>query len=376
MSEPQIFTNARIVLEDKVVEGTLRTIDGKIDTIEESSPGPRSAVDFQGDFLLPGLIDVHTDHLEKHAMPRTGVFWPPISAVIAYDAVIISAGITTVFDSLCLGSAGKAFRKRLLPQLIDGLAKARREDALKADHRLHLRCDLLDPDLEDQLETYMDTPHLQFITFLDDSAGRHSLDYYYRVQRERGASDEAAIQAKARQSLAEDGLRASRNRRLVADLARARGIVSANHDDSRTEHITEAVSLGMTVLEFAITDEAAKAAKAQKMTVIAGGPNVVNGGSHFGNVAAADLVLDGTASILCSDYVPASLLQAAFRLHTSYGLSLPSAVATVSAEPARVFGLADRGTLSPGRRADFIRVAQIDGTPSVRGVWTEGRLRF
>ncbi|MGV3553339.1 alpha-D-ribose 1-methylphosphonate 5-triphosphate diphosphatase [Rhizobium sp.] len=371
------FTNARIVTETNIVQGRLSIRDGNVVAVEEGTFTSASAIDCHGDYLLPGLIDVHTDHIEKHAVPRPRVFWPTASAILNYDAAIISAGITTVFDSLCVGASGKPFRKRILPELVAGLRAAAAAGLLKADHLLHLRCDLFDPDLERDLEALLDDPAVRFITLMDDSAPRRSDDYYRKVQRERGVTDEGEIEMRLRASHENDAATAARLRPWIVEKAREKSVIVANHDDSTAAHVEEARALGISLLEFAITDEAAEAAKAAGMTVIAGAPNVVNGGSHFGGVSAEDLVKRGIASILCSDYVPASLLQAAFRIASSVGgPSLAEAVALVSANPARVFGLDDRGVLAPGRRADIVRVSDFMGTPFVQSVWQRGRQVF
>ncbi|QRM32598.1 alpha-D-ribose 1-methylphosphonate 5-triphosphate diphosphatase [Microvirga sp. VF16] len=368
------FTNARIVTQTDIVHGTLRVDGETIVSVGPGSSASSAAIDCNGDYLLPGLIDVHTDHIEKHAVPRPRVFWPTTSAILNYDAAIISAGVTTVFDSLCVGAAGKPFRKRILPDLIQGLHATGAAGLLKAEHFLHLRCDLFDPDLEQDLERFIDNPSLRFMTLMDDSAPRRSDDYYRRVQRERGVTDAEEIENRLRTSHANDPATAARVRPWIVELARERGIVVANHDDSSVEHIREAVELGLSLLEFAITDEAANAAQAAGMTVIAGASNVVNGGSHFGGVSAEDLVRRRIASILCSDYVPASLLQAVFRIAgNDGGPSLPEAVALVSANPAKAFGLEDRGALSAGKRADIVRVSTFDGAPVVSSVWRQGR---
>jgi alpha-D-ribose 1-methylphosphonate 5-triphosphate diphosphatase len=368
-----IFVNARIVTAETIVEGSLRQRDGLIEGVEEGRCRAAGALDLEGDFLLPGFIDVHTDHLEKHAMPRPGVYWSPGPAAVAYDAVIAGSGITTVFNALCLGLMGKSYRKILLPRMIKGVAIAREAGLLRADHFLHLRCDVVDPGLEADLEPHLDDPTLRFITILDDSAGRDPA-HYKRVQRKRGPISDADLEANLAHSLKHDGELTARLRRWLVTTAKDRGIPVASHDDTSASHIAEAVSLGMTISEFPITMEAALAAHAAGMTVIAGATNIVNGGSHTGNVSVADLTVRGVVQILCSDYVPMSLVEAAFRLAAREdGPSLPQAVAMFTARPASAFGLGDRGVIEPGRRADLVRVGLIDGAPMIKAVWRQGR---
>ncbi|MDQ0471036.1 alpha-D-ribose 1-methylphosphonate 5-triphosphate diphosphatase [Labrys wisconsinensis] len=371
---PQVFTNARIVTASEVIEGRLCVEGTRIAAIERGGSALPSAIDCHGDFLLPGFVDVHTDHLEKHAMPRAGVFWPPVSAVLAHDAIIAAAGITTVFNSLCLGAMGKPHRKILLPGMVEGVRTARAAGLLRVDHLLHLRCDLGDPDLEAGLAAHIDDPTLRFLTILDDSAERNGPDRYRKLLRDRGPIGDEDLERRLQASLANDPPLCAQRRRWLVERARDRGVTIASHDDLRSAHIDEAVELGMTISEFPITQEAASAAHAAGLTIIAGAPNIVNGGSHFGNVSVADLAMRDMVAILCSDYVPASLVHAVFMLaDRPGGPSLPRAVAMISAAPARIFGLEDRGVLAPGFRADMVRLARIDAVPVVKGVWREGR---
>jgi len=166
---------------------------------------------------------------------------------------------------------------------------------------------------------------------------------------------------------------AAAHRRHIIDLARARGIPLASHDDTEPAHVHEAHAEGLALSEFPTTVAAAEAARAAGLGIIMGAPNLVLGGSHSGNVAAGDLAERGLLDLLSSDYVPASLLQGAFRLHERHGWTLPAAVAAVSRAPARAVGFADRGELAVGQRADLVRVTQPPGAPPVvRASWLQG----
>ena len=140
-----------------------------------------------------------------------------------------------------------------------------------------------------------------------------------------------------------------------------------------TAQAEEAAGLGLTISEFPTTVEAARAARARGMTTIMGGPNVVRGGSHSGNVSATDLAEAGVLDALSPDYVPSSLLHGALRLHERHGMTLPGAIATVTRNPADMIGLGDRGRIEAGTRADLIRVRRLDdGVPVVRRSWRQG----
>src|SRR5690606_3283895 len=173
--------------------------------------------------------------------------------------------------------------------------------------------------------------------------------------------------------IAESEKNSAPNRRAIAALCRARGIILASHDDATGEHVAEAGVDGVKVAEFPTTIEAAQASTDAGMAVLMGAPNLVRGNSHSGNVSARDLAERGFLDILSSDYIPFSLLQAGFHLSKAVeGISLPEAIARVTRNPAEAVGLTDRGTIATGRRADLVRVRADDVTPVVRTVWREG----
>ena len=147
----------------------------------------------------------------------------------------------------------------------------------------------------------------------------------------------------------------------------------ASHDDTTEEHIAEAAADGVTISEFPTTALAARLARSAGMQVVMGAPNVVLGGSHSGNVSARDLIAAGLVDGLASDYVPASLIQACLLLHDEMGVAMPAAVAAVTRKPAAMAGLADRGEIAPGLRADLVWVKAYEHMPVVQGVWRAGQ---
>lgn len=366
-----LLTNARIVLETETVLGTLRISDGIIADIDQSSTQLPSAIDFEGDYLLPGLIDVHTDHLEKHAMPRSGMFWDPVNAAMTHDLILCAGGTTTVFDSLMVGSLGNSHRRELLPFMIGGLRKAREQGLLRIEHFLHLRCDAREADMLDLFTPYLGDPLLRFVTIMDNSPSRDA-ERYERASRRKGVAEE-----KIQRELAEASSRKERNqenRRRLVQICRDYSLPLASHDDTLAEHIAEAAGFGLTISEFPISQEAALAAHEASMTIIAGSPNIVAGRSHIGNVSVGELVSRGIVDIICSDYIPASLLHAIWLVtRDPIGLTLPQAVAMATTRPADIFGLTDRGEIARGRRADLIRVREQENSPVVRNVWVQGR---
>lgn len=365
-----VLTNAKIVTRSACFHGTVQIVDGMIADISTGKTSASGALDFDGDHLLPGLIDVHTDHFEKQILPRAGMTWNPLGAAVAHDIQVCAAGTTTVFDSLIVGAVGNPERRRLLPLMLEGLGEARRHGLLRADHLLHLRCDAREPDVIDLFLPYADRSELRFVTIMDDGP-RRDPDRFRRLERRKNTPEadiEAAIMAVPTTEDCTDDNR----RRLVAHCCRRR-LPFASHDDTTAEHIAEAVGFGLTISEFPITLEAAKAARAAGMTIIVGGPNLVAGRSHIGNVSVRELARDGLIDVISSDYIPASILRAIWHLAgQSEGPTLAEAVALGSLRPAETFGLADRGEIATGKRADLIRVADRAG-PIVRAVWTAGR---
>lgn len=370
----QVLTNARIVGREFAFTGTVHVMGGRIVALDDGRSHVRSAVDFEGDLLLPGFVDVHTDNLERHLEPRPGVAWPGLAALIAHDRQMLAAGITTVLDSLCVGDQqrGCARRPGLLPETLEALRRAEADGLLRAQHFLHLRCEVSSDEVIPTFAAMADDPRLRLVSLMDHTPGqRQWADLAAWRRRYRDLSEEQLATIRTRRSAAPPGVA---ERGEIAQLCRQRGLTLASHDDTTADHIAEARALGVTVSEFPTTAEAARAARAAGMRVVMGAPNIVLGGSHSGNVSAREVLAAGLVDGLASDYVPTSLLQACFLLHELLGLGLPAAVAAVSAKPAAMLGLDDRGEISPGRRADMLRVRMCGSLPVVGAVWREGVL--
>ena len=376
-SDETILKNATLVLADRLAEGHLVLREGRIAEIGEgatSLPGE----DMDGDYLMPGLVELHTDHLEGHYGPRPGVRWNAIAAVQAHDAQIAASGITTVFDCLRMGSdEDGGFKPGEMRLLADAIEKAQDDGRLRSDHYLHLRCEVSSADVIEAFDGFRDDPRVRLASLMDHAPGQRQFQtmeqytLYYKVKR--GLTDQQFAEFVARRQ--EQSARYSaEHRRAIAAHCRKAGVTLASHDDATLSHVDEAVADGVRLAEFPTSVEAARASHEAGMSVLMGAPNVVRGGSHSGNIAAHDLAEAGILDVLSSDYVPSSLLQAVFRLAADVErISLPEAVALVTATPARTVGMADRGTVAVGKRADLVRVRNQDQIPIVRTVWREGR---
>jgi alpha-D-ribose 1-methylphosphonate 5-triphosphate diphosphatase len=371
----QVFTGARIVLADQVIDGTLVVREGLVAEVAE---GRAAGDDFEGDYLIPGLVELHTDHIESHYRPRPGVRWNPVAAVQAHDAQIAASGITTVFDALRIGLDEQSeLTADDMARLAEAIRQSGAGERLRADHFLHLRCEVSAPDCEETFERFRDDEQVRMVSLMDHSPGQRqfaSMDAYRTYYQGKLKMSDADLDAFSARRMRQSAIHAEPNRAMISAFCRAKGIVLASHDDATIEHVDRDREQGIRVAEFPTTLEAAHASREAGMSVLMGAPNIVRGGSHSGNVSARTLVEAGVLDILSSDYIPFSLLHAAFALGEAVdGISLPQAVALVSKHPAEAGGLADRGEIAPGKRADLVRVTVADGVPIVRAVWRQGR---
>jgi alpha-D-ribose 1-methylphosphonate 5-triphosphate diphosphatase len=370
-----ILSNARIVLEDRILEGSVRIVDGKIADITEGSS--TLGEDFGGDYLIAGLVELHTDHLESHYSPRPGVRWNKMSAIQSHDAQVVTSGITTVFDCLRMGSdEDGGFRPGEMRDMADAIKLAQQEDRLRADHLLHLRCEVSAADVLEHIADFEEDPAVRLVSLMDHAPGQRQFQtmehYTLYYKSKRGLSEEEFQRFVARRQES-SALHSGPHRDYLAELCHRRGITVASHDDATLDHVDEAVGYGVKLAEFPTSLDAADASHKAGMSVLMGAPNVVRGQSHSGNIAARDLAERGVLDVLSSDYVPFSLLHAPFVLADEIEtLSLPQALAMVTATPARTVGLDDRGRIAPGLRADLVRVRRKQGVPVVRSVWRQG----
>lgn len=374
-----LLTNARLVLATHVIErGWVASVGGKIAEFGEGAP-PERGEDAGGDFVLPGLVELHTDHIEAHYMPRPKVYWDPIAAVISYDAQMTTSGITTVLDSLRIwqeelaqGANGDAAK------LAGAIGTARDAGLLRGDHFLHLRCEIPSPGVVAEASQLIQRPDVRLISLMDHTPGQRQFrdesklrDYYRGKAGGMTDADLDRLFAHRREVQRKHG---AENLRAVVALAHARGTPLASHDDTTTGHVAEAIENKVAIAEFPTTHEAAAALHGAGIRVLMGAPNLVRGGSHSGNVASRDLAEAGQLDILSSDYVPSSLLMAAMAMPQLVpGIDLAAAVRTVTKTPAEAVGLTDRGEIARGRRADLIRVSVAGSVPVVRSVWRQGR---
>jgi len=379
--------NAQIVLADEIIHGSIQVRDGLI--VDIASGPSNVGEDFESDLLIPGLVEIHTDNLERHLMPRPKVRWPAMAALLSHDAEIAAAGITTVFDALGIGDGDTdGLRGGGMDEILGALNQSQQHRVLRADHHLHIRCELPAPNTLELFQPFaklnQTTPshesdrsiRVGLISLMDHTPGQrqwseisHARTYF---TGKKGWSLEKFDRHVAEAPEAQHRFARPHRSHFIA-WAREHAVPVASHDDTTPEHVAEAVADGIRISEFPTTMAAAQAARSASMLIVMGGPNVVRGGSHSGNVAAADLARAQLLDALSSDYVPGSLMLGALRLVEEAGWSLPQALSTVSRQPAQALGLNDRGMIAQGMRADLVRVHRLDLQPAVRAVWRQGQ---
>ena len=377
-----IINNVKLILEDEVINGSLEVQDGRISAFAESQSRLAEAIDGEGGWLLPGLIELHTDNLDKFFTPRPKVDWPAHSAMSSHDALMVASGITTVLDAVAIGDVRDGGdRLENLEKMINAVEETQKRGLNRAEHRLHLRCELPHHTTLPLFEKLVGREPVSMVSLMDHSPGQRQYadrskyrDYYqgkYHLTNEemdKFEEEQMALAAAGSQP----------NRQRIAAICRERNISLASHDEATCEHVLESRQLGSVIAEFPTTIAAAQASRQHGMNVLMGAPNIVRGGSHSGNVAAHHLAASGLLDILSSDYYPASLLDAAFRIADDEGnaFTLAQAIRLVSKNPAQALGLHDRGAIAEGKRADLVLARRHGEHIHIDHVWRQGKRVF
>jgi alpha-D-ribose 1-methylphosphonate 5-triphosphate diphosphatase len=376
--KPQTLThditlkNAKIVTPTEVLHGALRVCDGHISNIERNDGTTGShGIDCEGDYLIPGLVEVHSRNLDKHISPEAGISWPVLPAIMAHDAQISAVGITTILDSLCLGfGEPNVHGYETLEEVITSLEAAKSLGILRSEHLLHFRVELPHPYSVRYFETVLQTPDIRLVSLMDHTIGQRQ---WRKQVGTRPMDTSSEFQVELQRSRQIQSIYAESHRQIVLKMIANAPFVIASHDDTTEQHVEQAHSEGIGICEFPTTIAAATTARRYGMKIIAGGPNMVLGRSRFGNVSAAQLASQGLLDALSSDNVPSSLLHGAFILHQKVDMTIAEAIRTVTLTPAEIVGLQDRGSIETGKCADLVRVTVVDDVPIVRSVWRAGK---
>jgi len=373
-----VFANAKIITENAIIQGTLMFADGVIRSIDSGRSVPSGAIDCEGDYVAPGLIELHTDNLERHLTPRPKVNWPKRAAVLGHDRELAGAGITSVFDALRVGSEADQNRQgylRYARETVDHILDQINHRALKVSHHIHLRAELCTETLVEELYEFSENDRVRLVSLMDHTPGQRQfrdLSKHREYLVGKHGYNDAEVEAHWTKLRELQTLYLEKNRAATVAYATEVGAILASHDDTTLDDVLESDRLGITVAEFPTTLEAAEACRAKAQFIVMGAPNIVRGGSHSGNVAAQELARGGLLDILSSDYVPAALLNAAVSLGTLLE-DMAAGIRTVTACPADAVGFDDRGRIAPEKRADLVRFAMHDGLPIIKSVWSRGQ---
>lgn len=377
MTDELILANAMLVLPGETLRGSVKLVEGEIAEIASGTAVPTGALDLEGDYLSPGLVELHTDNLERHIQPRPGVDWPHAAAIMAHDAELAATGITTVFDAMRVGSVSRkesrygSYARGLASEMLE----LRGANALKISHFLHLRAEVCSDTLIEELEAFGEADRVGLVSLMDHTPGQRQfrdlskLEAY--VKGKHGFND-AEFQAHVAHLKSLREAHGDLHEVEAVKAAKRFGAVLASHDDTTSEQVAVSANHGIHLAEFPTTVEAAHACHAHNIRVMMGAPNLIRGGSHSGNVAAQELAELELLDIVSSDYVPAALLMSAVKLGEIWG-DMARGLGTVTYAPAEAVALSDRGRLQVGKRADLIRFKLIEGTPALRSTWSRGQ---
>jgi len=367
----RILTNAQVVTEEAVFKGSVVIVDGTITQVDAGTT--TLGEDMEGDYLIPGLVDVHTDSLEQQFIPRHGVYWPSvISAAMANDSMMHGCGITTVLDSICAEAfPEEETRRRMFNDCVAAVTMGEERGLFRSRHMLHLRCETADPKTPGILGEHLSNPLVKLASLMDHTPGQRQyrdVNKFRECYADEGWNDEEFDAVVKRLQNDQRKFEPSQRAAIIKQ-CREIGVPLASHDDASVEHVLQAQHEGISICEFPTTLEAARTASDAGMDIVMGAPNIVLGGSHSGNVSAVDVFREGVLTVLASDYVLSSLLLAPFQLHRSEGVPLQDCIALVTVNPSRMLALTDRGSIEPNQLADLIRVRVLDDQPIIINSW-------
>jgi alpha-D-ribose 1-methylphosphonate 5-triphosphate diphosphatase len=373
-----ILSNASILTPAGIVEGSIVCEDGLVASVG----GDQRGHDLPGALVVPGLIDLHNDGLEAEVNPRPGTGLPIEFALQNFDRRAAGAGITLALHAITF--ADMSPKGREVSRASDYAQAIRRlqPDETIAEHGVLFRADVWQPHGLDLLfERAREWP-LPVATLNDHTPGQgqyRDVTFFRNWLVERAGDDEAKANARIAELMgraSEHPELADETFRRMAEAVRDGGLLLGSHDDDTAERCEMMHSLGATIAEFPVTIEAAQRARELGMTIVAGAPNVVRGGSHNDNVSAAGLVRAGLCDVLVADYHAPSLLLAVQRLVEEHSLPMDRAFALITTNPARAIRRDDLGSLEPGRRATMTVLRVANGGPwRTIGLIRDGRWR-
>ncbi|UKS28621.1 phosphonate metabolism protein PhnM [Paenibacillus sp. HWE-109] len=383
-----LITNGIIITEETLLEGyDLLVQHDRIAKIARQGEfivdANTEIIDACGGYIAPGLIDIHSDYIEHMTAPRPTSLIDFRLSLRETEKELIAHGITTMFHSLSIfKSVDYKYRPIREPEnvrkLVDLIDETHNSKHL-VRHRFHARFEIDNLDEIESLKSYILEEKVHLLSFMDHTPGQgqyRDLEMYKKTIRGyEDVSDENVeliiANHQSKQKMTVDAIRE------IAEMAKARNIAVASHDDDSVEKLDLVQSFGTTISEFPITLEIARKAKEKGMFTIAGAPNVILGGSHSGNLSAAEAVNDGSIDILCSDYYPSAMLHAVFQLASQYKKSLAEMFKLVTLNPARAVNMDEQlGSIREGKKADLLIIERLepDDFPVITAVMVDGKL--
>lgn len=374
------LTDLKIVLPDRVLErGAVNIEDGRIAAIVEGDKRGYglSAI---GLTLIPGVIDLHGDMLERDIEPRPNAFFPTTVALYELDKRLAGAGITTAFAAVGFAWHQNDLRTQEKATEIIETICAQRQD-LMVDFRVHARFEIANLDTAAILERLLADQMVDMVSLMDHTPGQGQyaditryIDFMVqwlgipRELLENDAKDRMKSKIAEVAEIARDWSQADE----VCRLARAHGIPIASHDDDKPSKIEQMASMGVSISEFPVTEDAARYARGKGMYTIMGAPNAYRGGSNTGNLSALHAIEAGLVDILATDYYPPAMLQTAFKLAKQGILPLVDGMKLIAENPARAVGLHDRGRIEVGLQADLVLVEEGPDHARIRATLRQG----
>jgi len=357
--------------------------DEKIVRIQQGIPEYTAdeVIDLKEAFLLPGFIDIHSDMIEGLIEPRSTAFMDFELSLKEAEKQLLASGITTIYHSismLCADTWGnKKIRQAENVKRLSSLIRDYHNREHLIHHRLHLRYEIDNLNCYDDVVEMVANKSANLLSFMDHSPGQgqyRNLEIYKKHMPNCGKNltDQEFMQyienEKSKSMVSFAALR------TLATLAKKNNISVASHDDDTIEKIALNKELGVKISEFPITIETARAANKSGLLTVLGAPNILLGGSHSGNLSAADAILEGACDILCSDYYPSSLLHAVFFMVKNYNIPLYQMVNMVTSSPAKAVGIGDAyGAVEVGKFADLLVVRELNDYPVIERSFIHGK---
>jgi len=381
MSEKNlIIENVKVLSEQGWSESTSLLIqDSKIHAIGHFADDSKTQrIDGKGQFVLPGIIDLHGDAFERHIAPRAGTHFPLELALAANDASLVSNGITTFFYSITDGFEPGPRSRDTVRELLSALEKLMPRFSCQA--RIHIRHEKVNIEKHEELVDWIRSGRIHLLSLNDHLPplnNERKIQRYLAGMRRRVAMTDEAIN-QFLHDLQANRIIGDTQIEALAGMAFEQGVALASHDDETLEEVAKSTSLGVSIAEFPMTKTAARACQEGGASVLMGAPNLVRGGSHVGAISVKDAIEYGVVDILCSDYHYPSLFCAPFMAVKSNDLSFYDAWKFVSQNPAKAAGLGNsKGKIEPGFDADFILLSDLDGSPlSISSTWVKGKQVF